>query len=79
VTLALVARLDTTLGRYPVRHYRTLHVDTGIAAENLYLVATALGLACCAVSGFHDTALTELLRLPSGRFPVLLFPVGHVP
>jgi SagB-type dehydrogenase family enzyme len=74
--LAIVARLDTTLTKYPIRHYRTLHVDAGILTQNLYLVATALGLACCAVAGFHDAATTELLGLDRMAFPALLFTVG---
>lgn len=79
VVLALAARLDATLGKYPVRHYRTLHVDAGIVAQNLYLTATALDLACCAVAGFHDRALNEVLRLPGHALGLLLFPVGHRP
>jgi SagB-type dehydrogenase family enzyme len=77
VTLALTARLDVAFGKYPLRHYRTLHVDAGIAAQNLYLVATALGLSCCAVAGYDDEALAALLRLPDAEIPTLLFPTGH--
>lgn len=79
VVLALAARLDATLYKYPIRHYRTLHVDAGIVAQNLYLTATALDLACCAVAGYHDRALTELLGLPDHALGLLLFPVGHRP
>jgi nitroreductase len=52
-------------------------VDTGIAAQNLYLVATALGLACCAVSGYRDDPLAALLGLGAVEIPTILFPVGH--
>jgi SagB-type dehydrogenase family enzyme len=79
VSLALAAHLDVALAKYPPRHYRTLHVDAGIAVQNLYLVSTALDLACCAVSGFHDEALAALLRLPASTIPMALFPVGHRP
>jgi SagB-type dehydrogenase family enzyme len=79
LVLVLVARLDTTLTKYPVRHYRTLHVDAGIAVQNLYLVAAALGLNCCAVTGFDDGGVAGLLRLPDTMFPVVLFPLGGRP
>jgi SagB-type dehydrogenase family enzyme len=79
VSLAFAAHLDVALAKYPPRHFRTLHVDAGIAAQNLYLVSTALDLACCAVSGFHDDKLAALLRLPPASIPMLLFPVGHLP
>ncbi len=87
--ILLVARLDTTLVKYPIRHYRTLHVDAGIALQNLYLVATALELAACAVTAFavtafavtafDDYAVTQLLELPDSMFPTVVFPFGRRP
>lgn len=77
VSIALTARLDVAFERYPLRHYRTLHVDSGVAVQNLYLVATALGLSCCAVAGFDDAALGMLLGLAENELPTMLFAVGH--
>lgn len=79
VTLVLVGDLAATMPRYPARHYRTLHVDAGILAQNLWLVATALDLACCAVSGFHDEPVAALLALPETSVPILALPLGHRP
>ncbi|ONI75208.1 hypothetical protein ALI144C_41455 [Actinosynnema sp. ALI-1.44] len=76
VVLAVVARLDVTLAKYPIRHYRTVHVDAGILAQNLYLVAASAGIACCAVAGFDDAAVTELLGLDETAFPAVLFTAG---
>lgn len=76
-TVAITARLDVAFDSYPLRHYRTLHVDTGVAVQNLYLVGTALGLACCAVAGFDDTSLGTLLGLPENEIPTMLFAAGH--
>lgn len=72
----LVGRLDRTLIKYSERHYRTLHIDAGIAAQNLYLVATALESACCAISGFYDEELSHLLRLDRLSVPLLAFALG---
>ncbi|TKG71986.1 SagB family peptide dehydrogenase [Prauserella endophytica] len=77
VSLALTARLDVAFDKYPLRHYRTLHVDTGVAVQNLYLVGTALGLACCAVAGFDDAALGTLLGVTETEIPTMLFAAGH--
>lgn len=74
--VVLVARLDTTLPRYPARHYRTLHVDAGVALGHLYLAATALGLPGVAVMGYDDTAFDALLDLPEDRFTAVLFALG---
>lgn len=79
VSLALVARLEVCLAKYSLRHYRTVHVDVGIVAQNLYLVATALGLSACAVAGFRDDAVADVLGIERHELPVLLFAVGHAP
>lgn len=76
VVVALVARLDTTLGRYPARHYRTLHLDAGVALGHLYLATTALGLPGVAVMGYDDTAFDALLDLPEDQLTAVLFAAG---
>lgn len=79
VSLILVGRLRRVLAKYPLRHYRVLHVDAGIAIQNLYLVSTALGLNCCAVTGYRDQSVKDLLRLDEGEIPTVIFAVGHSP
>ncbi|MCR3719375.1 MULTISPECIES: SagB/ThcOx family dehydrogenase [Prauserella salsuginis group] len=79
VTIALTTQMDVAFQRKPLRHYRTMHVDSGIAVQNVYLIATALGLACCAVSDFDDANLSQLLGVPESEIPTMLVPVGHPP
>ncbi|GAA1204493.1 SagB/ThcOx family dehydrogenase [Prauserella alba] len=79
VTIALTTQMDVAFERKPLRHYRTMHVDSGIAVQNVYLIATALGLACCAVSDFDDANLSQLLGVPESEIPTMLIPVGHPP
>lgn len=79
VTLALTADLRATLASYPLRHYRTLDTDTGVAAQTLALVGAALGLASCMVAGYRDGVVAHLLRLEDGVLPTLLVPVGPPP
>lgn len=79
VTLVLTADLRATLASYPLRHYRTLHTDTGVAAQTLALVGAALGLASCMVAGYRDGVVADLLRLEDGVLPTLLVPVGPPP
>ena len=76
VFVVLAGRLDKTLVKYTERHYRTLHVDAGIAAQNLYLVSTALELAGCAVSGFYDDHIANLVGLRDDSVPLLAFALG---
>lgn len=77
VSVALTAKLEVAFDKYPLRHYRTLHVDSGVAVQNLYLVGTALGLSCCAVAGFDDASLAALLGLEEDEIPTMLFAGGH--
>jgi SagB-type dehydrogenase family enzyme len=76
VVIVLAGELDATLSKYSERHYRTLHVDAGLAAANLYLVSTALDLACCAISGFYDESLGEAIGLTRNQIPLIAFAVG---
>jgi SagB-type dehydrogenase family enzyme len=78
-SIILSGQLTVVLAKYPPRHYRTIHVDAGVAIQNLYLVSTALNLASCAVAGYYDTALAELLELTPDIIPLMVFPVGHHP
>lgn len=63
--------------KYGVRSYRYVHVDLGVLTQNLYLVATGLGLAGCAVAAFDDDTANDLVRL-DGRdaFVSLMFACG---
>lgn len=77
VAMLLVTNLDRVEWKYGTRGYRFAHVDLGILTQNLYLVATALGLTTCAVAAFDDDAMTAFARLDGRRrFVSLLFACG---
>jgi SagB-type dehydrogenase family enzyme len=65
--------------KYGERAYRYMCMDAGSLAENVYLLSEALGLGCCAVAGFFDDAIEELLGI-DGRdeMALLLIAVGRV-
>ncbi|WP_394940514.1 SagB family peptide dehydrogenase [Psychromicrobium sp. YIM B11713] len=73
----VVADMAATMRKYSARHYRTLHIDSGIMAQTQYLVTTALGLGGCCITGFSDLSLHRLLGLPSGSFPSHIFSLGR--
>jgi SagB-type dehydrogenase family enzyme len=78
VALVLTCSLDRVLWHYGTRAYRSVHLDAGVLAQNLMLVATALGLGSCAVFGFFDRVLDELIGA-DGRdeFTTLVLAVGR--
>jgi SagB-type dehydrogenase family enzyme len=58
--------------KYGERAYRFICLDAGFVGENFYLVAEALGLGTCAVSGFAQDAAEELLGV-DGKEEMALF------
>lgn len=63
VIIALGSSLARVRAKYGIRGYRFACMDAGHVAQNLCLVATALGLAACPVGGFDDDRLNDLLDL----------------
>jgi SagB-type dehydrogenase family enzyme len=49
--------------KYGERAYRYIYMDAGHVAQNLYLAATALDLASCAVGAFFDDEVNKVLDL----------------
>lgn len=76
VWVAFAVPPDVLRGRYPARHYRTVHLDAGAALQSTLLVATALGLSVCPVMGYDDAAWERLLDLPDGGLVAGIVAVG---
>jgi SagB-type dehydrogenase family enzyme len=51
-----------TLSKYQERGYRYILLDIGHLGQNIYLTATAKGLAVVSCGGFFDDQLAELLQ-----------------
>jgi SagB-type dehydrogenase family enzyme len=77
VILIICAVYERTQKKYGKRSERYVHIETGHAAENLFLQAQSLGLATVIVGAFDDDALASVLRLPVELQPLLLMPVGR--
>jgi len=56
---------------------RYQNVDIGIAAQNICLEATELGLGSCMVGSFNQKAVTELLDIPDRFIPELVVSLGY--
>jgi SagB-type dehydrogenase family enzyme len=63
--------------KYGTRAYRFMQMDAGFVGQNVYLVATALGLRTVALAGFSEDALNDLAGIDGrSEFVTLVFPVG---
>jgi nitroreductase len=52
-------------------------MDTGMAAQNMLLMAQALGLGSCPIASFNPQAVSLLLDLPSSLKPELIISLGY--
>ena len=75
--LVFTAVEQRTTRKYGERGVRYIHIETGHASQNVFLQATALGLATVVVGAFDDDAAAALLKLPVGEVPLYLMPLGR--
>lgn len=75
--LAIAGVYQRTARKYGKRGQRYVDIEVGHVAQNVYLQATARGLATVMVGAFDDTEVQEVLGLPSDHIPLGLMPFGH--
>lgn len=61
--LFITAIFDRSTFKYGDRGYRFSLLEAGHVAQNISLVANALGLGCINIGGFYDRQIDELLNL----------------
>lgn len=77
ITIIYAAVYERTTSRYGNRgKERYVPMDVGHSAQNVYLQATAMGLATCAVGAFNDAELEKILQLQQNEEVIYLMPVG---
>lgn len=63
IVVVWTAVVSRSVRKYGERAYRYIYMDAGHVGENLYLAATAMDLACCAVGAFFDDEVNAVLGL----------------
>lgn len=77
VDLVIAADPRPTTAKYGERGLRYLYLEAGHVSQNVYLQATALGLAVTSVGAFDDEAMARAAHLAAGEIPVYAMPVGR--
>lgn len=72
VVLVVTAVFHRTYSKYLHRGYRFLMNDVGALLQSFYLTGTALGLGTCALGGFYDDAVGNLLDLDNVNEAVVI-------
>lgn len=65
-----------TTRKYGSRGIQYIYIETGHAAQNVFLEAQALQLGAAAVGAFDEAQLARALPLAAGWAPLYLMPVG---
>lgn len=63
--------------KYGNRAKRYVHIETGHAAQNVYLQATALGLGTVMVGAFSDERVRDVVGMKKDEAPLAIMPVGN--
>jgi SagB-type dehydrogenase family enzyme len=74
--LVITGVLERTARKYGGRALRYVQIEAGHVAQNVYLQATARGLATVLVGAFNDEQVKDTLGLPEDHTPFCLMPVG---
>lgn len=76
IDIVICALYERTTWGYGDRGEKYVHLEVGHTGQNIYLQATALGLATVAIGAFHDEQAREALRLDKQYKPVYIMPLG---
>jgi SagB-type dehydrogenase family enzyme len=79
VVFLLSAVFGRSEWRYGERAYRYILLEAGHISQNIYLIATSLGLGACAVGAFSDDEFNRMLGVDGRKEGVLyLMAVGKL-
>lgn len=77
IVVIITGIFERTTIKYGERGWRYIWLETGHLAQNIYLVATALKLKCCAIGGFKEDELIKFLDIEeTGEVPLYLLALG---
>ena len=68
---------DRVVGKYGQRGVCYAHMEAGLAAENVHLQVTGLGLGTVIVGAFEDDEVRRIMGMEQSEHPLVLMPVGR--
>lgn len=77
VNIVITAVYERTMRVYGERGRQYVHMEVGHAGQNIYLQATAMGLATVAVGAFYDDMVRETIGAGEEEVPLYIMPVGR--
>jgi len=78
VVIVFSAVYERTTQKYGKRGIRYAHIETGHAAQNVYLQAVSLNLGTVMVGAFDDNDVKRILHMNPKEQPLAIMPVGRL-
>jgi SagB-type dehydrogenase family enzyme len=75
--IVFTAIYERTTGKYGERGKQYVHMETGTAAQNIYLQAASLDLGTVFIGAFQDDQVQDVLQLSEDEIPLAMMPVGR--
>ena len=69
---------ERTTMKYGDRGIKYVHIETGHAAQNVFLQAVPLNLGAVVIGAFDDEAVKEVLNMSESEQPLYIMPVGRM-
>jgi len=76
IDIVVCAVYERTTSRYGERGIRYVHIEVGHVGQNIYLMATALGLGTVAVGAFYDDQVARIIGAKPEEHPLYIMPIG---
>ena len=75
--LVVAGVYSRTSQKYGRRAKRYVHIETGHAAQNVFLQATSMDISTVVIGAFDDDGVSRTLRMRPHESPLLIMPLGR--
>ncbi len=75
--IIITADYERVSSRYGSNGKKYVHMDSGHAGQNIYLMAAARKIGTVAIGAFRSSDVKKIMNLPDNEIPVYIFPVGY--
>lgn len=65
-------------GKYGNNSYRFALIECGHIGQNIYLLSEAMGIGCCAIGGFDNDKIKNLLDIGEEELPLYMLFIGNI-
>jgi len=76
--IVISAVYERTTVKYGDRGIQYVHMESGHAAQNIFLQSVPLNIGTVVIGAFYDEAVKNVLKMPESEQPLYIMPVGRI-